>query len=64
MSKSRCRFCVLTFDGLYLNCPKCGKWLPPFEGKDIEPENDDYTIIDNYTFNVISNPKNGNEGVS
>jgi len=45
MSKSYCRFCELKFEGIYLNCPKCGKWLPPFKGKDIAPENDDYVIV-------------------
>lgn len=24
MSRTHCRFCDLTFLGLYLNCPKCG----------------------------------------
>lgn len=48
MSKSYCRFCKLLFKGLYLNCPKCGKWLPPKEftnGEDIEPENCEYEIV-------------------
>lgn len=38
MSNTHCRFCEETFKGLYLNCPKCGKWLAPVPGKDIEPE--------------------------
>lgn len=43
MSKSYCRFCELSFIGIYLNCPKCGKWLAPGEGKDIAPD-DEYEI--------------------
>lgn len=49
MSKTRCRFCHLVFQGLYMNCPKCGKWLMPQSvapGKDIHPENDDYEILE------------------
>lgn len=41
MSMTHCRFCDLTFRGLYTNCPKCGKWLPPMDiapGVDIEPD--------------------------
>lgn len=43
MSKTYCRFCELAFVGLYLNCPKCGKWLPPFKGKDTKPD-DSYEL--------------------
>jgi hypothetical protein len=28
MSKTYCRFCDITADGLYLHCPRCGGWLP------------------------------------
>jgi len=45
MSKTHCRFCTLTFVGLYLNCPKCGKWLAPMKGKDIDPD-DEYEIAE------------------
>ena len=38
MSNTHCRFCKITVKGLYLNCPKCGKWLAPEDGIDIEPE--------------------------
>ena len=39
MSKTYCRFCEVTVKGLYLNCPKCGKWLMPgAPGDDIDPE--------------------------
>jgi len=38
MSNTHCRFCEITVKGLYLNCPKCGKWLAPVDGSDIEPE--------------------------
>lgn len=38
MSKTYCRFCDIHVLGLYLNCPRCGKWLAPTEGKDIAPE--------------------------
>ena len=38
MSNTHCRFCEITVKGLYLNCPKCGKWLAPVPGTDIEPE--------------------------
>lgn len=31
MSKTYCRFCDITADGLYLHCPRCGGWLPPKE---------------------------------
>lgn len=31
MSKTYCRFCDITVDGLYLHCPRCGGWLPPKE---------------------------------
>ena len=51
MSKTHCRFCELSFEGLYLNCPKCGKWLPPKDiapGEDIEPNNDDYKVEEAY----------------
>jgi hypothetical protein len=49
MSKTYCRFCELRFVGLYLNCPKCGKWLAPrdlTDGSDIDPENCAYEIVE------------------
>lgn len=50
MSKTHCRFCELNFNGLYLHCPKCGKYLvPEIVGDpqpDIEPENDEYEIVE------------------
>lgn len=49
MSKTRCRFCHLTFLGLYMNCPKCGKWLFPqsvAKGRDLLPENCEYEIVE------------------
>lgn len=49
MSKTRCRFCALTFEGLYLNCPKCGKWLPPLDGEDLPPDNSEYRIVEDYS---------------
>ena len=37
--KTYCRFCDITVLGLYLNCPRCGKYLPPVgEGDDVSPE--------------------------
>lgn len=38
MSNTHCRFCELTFNGLYINCPKCGKYLPPGRGPKLPPE--------------------------
>jgi hypothetical protein len=41
MSNTHCRFCRRTVKGIYLNCPACGKWLPPQDvapGRDIAPE--------------------------
>jgi hypothetical protein len=38
MSKTHCRFCDITVQGLYLNCPRCGKWLAPSEGSNTAPE--------------------------
>lgn len=32
MSNTYCRFCEITVKGLYLNCPKCGKYLTPGGG--------------------------------
>lgn len=29
MSRTYCRFCEKTYDGLYINCPSCGRYLPP-----------------------------------
>lgn len=29
MSKTYCRFCDITVEGIYLNCPRCGNWLLP-----------------------------------
>lgn len=29
MSKTYCRFCDITAEGIYLHCPRCGGWLPP-----------------------------------
>lgn len=34
MSKTYCRFCDITVEGIYLNCPRCGKWLAPDPPKD------------------------------
>lgn len=45
MSASYCRFCEMSFVGIYLNCPRCGKWLAPGEGKDIAPD-DEYEIAE------------------
>lgn len=47
MSKTFCRFCELHFIGLYLNCPKCGKWLAPTAGHDIAPDPAGYELADN-----------------
>lgn len=38
MSKTHCRFCDITVLGLYINCPRCGNYLPPGEGEKIPPE--------------------------
>ncbi len=38
MSNTCCRFCDITIQGIYLNCPRCGKWLPPTKGKSISSE--------------------------
>lgn len=46
MSRTFCRFCSLHFMGLYLNCPKCGKWLAPTAGHDIAPDPDGYQLAD------------------
>ena len=46
MSKTFCRFCELHFIGLYLNCPKCGKWLAPTAGHDTAPDPDGYELAD------------------
>lgn len=48
MSKTYCRFCEVRFIGIYLNCPKCGKWLAPMDvapGRDMEPENCEYEMV-------------------
>ncbi len=34
MSRTYCRFCDMTVQGIYVNCPRCGKWLPPQEFSD------------------------------
>lgn len=48
MSKTHCRFCSLSFEGIYLNCPKCGKWLAPKDvtvGHDVDPDpNEQYVV--------------------
>lgn len=46
MSMTYCRFCELRFIGLYLNCPKCGKWLAPTAGADILPDPEGYTLAE------------------
>jgi hypothetical protein len=46
MSKTYCRFCKRSFSGVYLNCPLCGKWLPPTQGEDIEPESEHDEVED------------------
>lgn len=41
MSNTNCRMCDIVVKGLYLNCPRCGKYLMPKEfgeGVDIPPE--------------------------
>lgn len=45
MSKTHCRFCKLNFKGIYVNCPKCGKFLPPFKGEDIAPD-EEYEVVE------------------
>lgn len=39
MSKTYCRFCDIVVLGLYVNCPRCGEYLPPVgEGSKTPPE--------------------------
>lgn len=52
MSKTYCRFCDTHFEGLYLNCPQDGKWLAPYEGKDIDPD-DEYVIVDQFDRRIV-----------
>ena len=46
MSKTYCRFCDITLRGIYLHCPKCGKYLSPYGNEpDIAPEPYELVIL-------------------
>lgn len=49
MSKTYCRFCDITVNGLYLHCPRCGGWLPP---KDTLPEGEK-GVINSEPFELV-----------
>lgn len=40
MSKTHCRFCEKTYEGLYLRCPACNKWLAPSPEPPMSPRTD------------------------
>jgi hypothetical protein len=45
MSNTYCRFCDIAVKGLYVNCPKCGNYLPPF-GKGERKQPEPYVLAD------------------
>jgi hypothetical protein len=53
MSNTHCRFCEVTIKGIYLNCPKCGRYLVPnSRGKRIAPE--PYELADTKLTDVVA----------